>query len=494
VSGFHDGDAEVRLNIGQYKLLSEEAIQHIDTAARLVLERVGVNVLDPRTLELLAREGARVDGSARRARFDRGVLAELLARAPGSFTLHARDGSRDLHLGTGEVYFGNGGRTFRHIDTATGEHRPTVLQDVANVATLIQHLENIDFCLIPCQAHDVRTDDYHLNDFLAAFDHTTKPVMGGVDDLNGASQLVEMASMIAGDREALAERPFVSIMVNPVSPLCFNEIPLAVLRFFVEQGLPVACAPAPIAGATAPVTLAGTLAQMHAEALAGVAISQVFASGARVLYGAVPAVMDMRKMNLAIGSIEAALLDAAAVQLARHVGLPIYATAGLTESKTSDFQAGVEKTFSLTLTAMAGADYIHLSAGILDSGNAIAYEQYVLDDELIGSVRRLLAGVDVSDETLALDTIEAVGPEGNYVMEDHTFEHMMSELYYPRTVVRSNFDVWEGEGRTTMADQARQVVEDILAQHSEGLVEGEVRARIERRFEGQLHPLNLGRG
>jgi len=311
--------------------------------------------------------------------------------------------------------------------------------------------------------------------------------MGGCDDLEGVKQVWELASLIAGGEDRLREKPFVSVITNPISPLTTETNTLNILNFCTTHGIPVTCAPAPIAGATSPATLAGTLSQMHAEALAGVAITQVFAPGAKVLYGAVPMTMDLRNMELAMGSVEMTMMNAAAVQLAKYYNLPIYASGGLTEAKRPDIQAGIEQGFSNLMVAMAGADCIHLAAGILDSGNSISYEQYVIDNEIIGIIQRMLAGIKVNKETLAFDVIEKVGPGGNYIMEDHTVEHMVDEFFYPNLSVRCNFDIWEERGRPNMLSRANELVQYILGkceECQEGLLDLGLIFEIEKSFPG----------
>ena len=433
---------------------------------------------------MLKAAGARVDHADRRVLFDAGWLDEFLAKAPSQFILHSRDGLNDVHLGGGEVYFANGGRVFRILDMATGGFRLTMLRDVAHTATLVNHLDHINFYIIACQAHDLEPTYYHLNDFYHAFNHTTKHVMGGCDAPEGAQQVWELASLIAGGEDKLRERPFVSVITNPRSPLTIDANTLDILRFCCTSGIPTTCAPAPISGATAPATLAGTLCQMHAEALAGVAIAQVFAPGAKVLYGAVPSTMDLRHMEYTMGSVEMAMMNAAAAQLAKLYNLPIYASGGVTEAKRPDVQAGCEKSFSNLMAAMNGADLIHLAAGMLDSGNSISYEQFVIDNEIIGMIKRILAGIKVSEETLGLDVIEKVGPGGHYVMEDHTVEHMMEEFFYPNLSVRCSFDIWEERDRPDMLSRANDLVEDILDNDRDGLLDTNLIRKTIERFPG----------
>jgi trimethylamine--corrinoid protein Co-methyltransferase len=462
-------------------LLSPKKIKQIDAAGREILSRVGVKVLDDAVLKQLKRSGARVASQKQMVFMEDAWLEARLSDAPPQVSLYARRPEQDLTLGKGHVYFGNGGRVFQIFDTATCRVRPSMLRDIAQAACLVDRLANLHFFIIPCQAYDVAADHYHLNDFFQAFNNTTKHVMGGCDTLEGAVQMHALAGAIAGDETALRARPFVSVITNPISPLTFDTVALQIIEFCTGKGLPITCAPAPIAGATAPTTLAGTLAQMHAEALAGVALIQLLQPGTPALYGAVPSVMDLRKMNLAIGSVETGMMNAAAVQLAHRYRLPIYASAGLTDAKVPDIQSGAEKMLSNLLLAQAGADFIHLAAGMLDSGNTICYEQYIIDDEMLGMVYRLLKGIDVNARTLALDCIASVGPGGNFVLEDHTVDHMLDQHFYPQHGVRMPFDVWLREGEPTIVSRARDHVHVLLADRKAVLDRGCL-SRIARQF------------
>jgi trimethylamine--corrinoid protein Co-methyltransferase len=467
-----------------YRLLTPEDLKQIDQTGRRILERVGVRIYDGTFLDTLKEAGARVDYTDQRVYFESDWLDEVLNKAPSSFILYSRDGRNDLHLGEGRVYFGNGGRVFRILDLGTGGYRLTKLRDVAHTATLVNQLDNLRFYLIACQAHDIKPVNYHLLDFYYALNHTTKHVMGGCTDLHGARQMWKLASIIAGGEDRLREKPFISVITNPISPLTTEANTLNILRFCASRGIPVTCAPAPIAGATSPASLAGTLSQMHAEALAGVALVQVFAPGAKVLYGAVPTIMDLRRMDFTMGSVEMAMMNAAAVQLAKLYNLPIYASAGVTEAKRPDIQAGFEKTVSSLMVAMTGADYIHMAAGMLDSANSISYEQYVIDNEIIGMVHRILSGIKVNEDTLAFDVIEHVGPGGNFVTEDHTIDHMMDEFFYPDLGVRCNFDIWEEKGRPDMLSRAKALVREILESGQEGLLDHDVISEVRKAFPG----------
>lgn len=462
-------------------ILSPAKVKKIDAAGRELLDRVGIKVLDGQICRRLQQSGARVDDDILRVRMPDAWLEKQLRQAPRQVTLYSRDGANDLALGTDRVHFGNGGRVFQLLDMESGRMRSTQLKDIADAAALVEQLPNIQFFIIPCQAYDLPAEHYHLNDFFQAFRNTRKHVMGGCDHLAGAQEAHRLAVAIAGGEAAFSAKPFMSVITNPISPLTVDGETLRILEFCGRKGIPATCAPAPIAGATAPATLGGTLAQLHAEALAGVALAQFLSPGAPILYGAVPSTMDLRKMNLAIGSIETSMLNTAAVALAHWYRLPIYASAGLTDAKVPDVQAGFEKGVSTLMVASAGGDFIHLAAGMLDSGNAIALEQFVIDDEILGMIQRILRGIDITEETLAVDCIDRVGPGGNFVTEEHTLDHMLDQFFYPNLSVRMAYDTWTREERPTPLTRARERVQTILAQQAPAL-DANVLNRIRKQF------------
>lgn len=473
------------ISLPVFKPLTLADVRRIDQTSRQILEHIGIKIKDDAILDKLKKAGAQVNYHNQRMYFKEEWLDELLSRAPSQFTLYSRDKKNDLPLGEGKVHFANGGRVFRVLDTATGGYRLSMLRDVAHTAMLVDHLEHIRFYVIACQAHDVEPQYYHLNDFGNAFNNTIKHVMGGCDNLEGVRQVWKLASLIAGGENRLREKPFFSVITNPVSPLTIGPNAANILSFCATHGIPVTCASAPIAGATSPATLAGTLAQMHAEALAGVAIAQLFAPGAKVLYGAVPATMDLRNMDFAMGAAEMGMMSASAVQLAKLYHLPIRASAGVTEAKKPDIQSGVEKSFSNLTVAMAGADCILLAAGMLDSGNSISYEQYAIDNEIIGMVYRVLSGIRVNKDTLSLDVIEQASHVGNYVMEEHTVKHMIEEFFYPSLSVRCNFDIWEERGHPDMLSRANDLVHNILTEReedNEGLLGPDLLPEVRKAF------------
>ncbi len=463
-----------------YRPLSEVDVGKIDRNARRILKEVGIRIDSGDFLNRLKSTGARVDMETGSVRFDADWLDEMLGKAPERFTLFSRDGKNDVHLGSGTVHFANGGRVFRILNMLKGSYRRTKLKDIANTAWLVHNLENINVYIIACQAHDVPADKYHIIDFFHAFKNTTKHVMGGCDNPRGAEQMWRLSCLVAGGEEDLRQRPFVSVITNPISPLKMDASTLEILEFVGSRGIPVTCATAPIAGATAPMTLAGTLSQMHAEALGSAAITQALCPGAKILYGAFPTAMDMKTMEVTMGCVEMGIMNAAAVQLARLYRMPIYASGGVTEAKKPDIQAGFEKNFSSLTVAMMGADFIHLSAGLMDSAKSISYEQFVIDNENIGMIQRILSGVSVDDDTLAFDVIRDVSSKGDYIMQEHTVRHMRDEFFYPVLSERCSFDVWQRNKRPDMLKRAKIMVTELLNGDRTGFLDNNLLKRAKK--------------
>jgi trimethylamine--corrinoid protein Co-methyltransferase len=324
-----------------------------------------------------------------------------------------------------------------------------------------------------------------VNTYYTGLCNTTKHVQAGVYSVDGIRDTVKMCERIAGGAEVLRRRPIVSFITSwMVSPLKFATEVTTLLIETCRQRIPVVLSAAPMAGSTAPVTLAGMLAQLTAEQLSGLVLTQLARQGAPVLLGPIPATADMKTGRYLGGAAEFGLTNAAMAQMAQFYRLPIYNSAGMTDAKIPDIQAGFEKGMSAVLAALAGSNFIHHAAGMLENMNAVAAEQFVIDNDILGMATRVLRGIEVNDETLALDVIDDVGPGGHYLMAEHTIRHMRSEFYYPSAVVdRQGRDMWQQEGGLDARERARQIARDILANHRPAPLDPAVEGWIRQRFE-----------
>lgn len=470
---------------GKFKVFSEDDIERIHASALAILEKVGIKVKSPQILDLLKKGGAKVKSGSEIVRFSKKMIEQALQVAPKEVNLYGRKEGYNLCLTDERVYLGTGGAAIKILDLETGQARSTTLRDLANLARLVDHLDNIHFFHRPVVATDVPASKLDVNTFYAALSNTYKHVMGSASTVEGVRNVIELASLIAGGEDKLREAPFISFVTSwMISPLQLDTNATNVLVEIVKSGMPVALSSAPMAGSTAPVTIAGILTQVHAEELSGIVLTQLIREGSPILYGPVPAAVYMRTMGYAGGAIETALMNVGAVQMAHYIGVPIYSDAGLTDSKIPDIQAGYEKMASILLVALAGGNYIHHAAGMLESMLTVAYEQYVIDNDIIGMALRVLRGIKVDKETIAQDVIEAVGPGGNFLIQPHTIKYARSEEYFvPQVADREGRTRWENAGSLDGRERARQRAKEILTKPAQNLIPEDVDRGIRRRFE-----------
>jgi len=463
-------------------LLSAKRVGQIHETSLRILNEIGVLVADERYRGILARAGARVDESRGIVHLPSQVVEGLVSSAPSEFVLAGRDPQHDLRLGNRRVHLGTGGAAVRVLDLDHETLRPSTLSDQYALARLVEALENVHFFQCPVACTDMPRECVTVNSFYAALAGTTKNVQESATDPKAVSDVVEMASLLAGGRRALRDRPFISFVASCiVSPLKLDCSVVRCLEAMLEAGIPVALSCAPVTGLTAPATLAGLLALAHAEQLFGIALSQAIAPGARVLYGVVPGVANMWNMGFLGGAIEAGMMNAAAVLLARHVGVPIYSDAGGADAKLPDIQAGYEKALSILQVALSGGDYIHHSAGMLDSLMTVAYEQFVIDNDINGMATRVLEGIAVNEDTLAFDVIREVGPGGMFLTQTHTRKYARSsEFYVPDGVNRRPST--DGETAQDLRQHARHVARRLLDREVPSTIPPDVDREIRKRF------------
>jgi trimethylamine--corrinoid protein Co-methyltransferase len=462
-------------------------VGRIHQSALRILEEVGVRVELPEAIEVFEQAGAVVDAAELRVRIPARLVERSLRSAPSSICLYGRESDHELWLEDGKVHMGTGGAAVRVIDPHSDQPRPGTLSDIANLAKLVDGLENVHFFIRPCTAQDVPAEKLAVNEFYAALANTSKHVMGAGYTLRGARDVFEMAATIAGGEEALRARPFVSFITSwMISPLSFETETTRVLMELARRGIPVALSAAPMAGSTSPITMAGTLVQLHAEELSGLVLTQLVRPGAPVLYGGIPGMADMRDLSYRAGGVEFGLMNAAISQLAAYLGIPNYCSAGITEAKIPSIQAIYEKTFSICQVALAGGNYIHHAAGVLDSIMTVDYGQFVIDNEIIGMAMKMLRGIDVDEEHLALDEIRTVGPGGNFLSLQHTVGHLRDEYLEPMLASRqqrASMAPTPDDRHRDILDSARRRAQEIIDQTQPPGIPPEIDREIRQRFD-----------
>ena len=442
---------------GSFKPLTEESISRVHLTAMRIIEEVGFEVNSEIALKLFEEAGAKVDRERHRVCLSREKTLELIRLAPSEVRLCGQDEKHDILLGGNRVYAGTGGTALYIYEPDTGLKRPATLDDLKRIAKLVDHLDNIHLFMLPTYPNELPLDQVDVNRFFAGLDNTTKHVMGGVYTLDGVKQVIRMAEMVAGSAGALRQRPLISMIACSISPLKMDGQYGDLVVAIAKSGIPIVCPAEPLCGATSPVTLAGNLVIQTVDSLMGVMLTQVATS------------TDLRDLKYLAGSVEMGLLNAAGAQMAQFYQLPFYATGGMTDSKVLDAQSGYESALSSLLCALAGANFIHDAAGLMEFALTVCYEKFVIDNEILGMVMRAVEGIRVDDDTLAFDLIQQVGPGGNFVTAKHTRRFMRSEHYQPSLSDRNSREEWEVEGSKTTWERAREIVQQILAEHAYSL-------------------------
>ena len=450
---------------GQLKILKQNEIEEIHQRALDVLQQVGCFMDHEEALAIYEKHGAIVDHSTRIVKIPRNLVEEALRLSPSSILLAARDPKKDIHAEGDRVYFGPGTLPIKVRDLETGQIRMGTYKDCEDFARLIDALEFVHFfkgMMMPC---DVNQNIGELYMARAAFNNTTKQISMCSFSTQGAIDLCRMGMAVAGGEKAFQLRPMIIVNLLGVSPLQWDNKSLGGIIALARMGCPMILGSDPQGGTTGPSPLAGIVMLTIAETMAGVTLAHLVKPGIPILWGNISSISDMRTGLLASGAAELGLINAAFNQMTKFYRVPAYSTGGMSDSKMSDAQAGVEKSLQALTVALAGGNYIHDAAGLMESCLLTSYEQYVIDNEMLGMVARILEGIRVTPETLSFDAIKQVGPRNNFMGLRHTLNHIKSEHYLPRLFDRTTYETWEARGAKDIREVAREKAREILATH-----------------------------
>jgi trimethylamine--corrinoid protein Co-methyltransferase len=461
------------------RILSQEQIKQVHEKSIQILEDVGVKFWEQSAMDILEKAGAIVDHKSSIVRFPRDLVLRSLKKAPREILLAGRNKKHDLVLGNGKSYFGTLGTAPLVFDLNTRERRYAVRKDLENFAHITDSLESLRYFHTSVTPTDMPTKVVDLHRWAIALNNTEKHCMGAaVYNIDNMPFLLEMLEEIAGGRTELEARPMITATECPVSPLQHDRRPLMGIMEFAKHKLPVIVYSEPKAGATAPASLAGTLVVSNCEVLSGITLMQVINPGAPAIYGSVATLMDMRTGAIAFGSPETGLLAAATTQMAQYYGIPNMTPGGRTDSKMTDEQAGYEKQRAALMAGLAGA-CLNNMGGLLESNLVASYEQIIIDDEIVGTIERILAGIDFDADALAIDLIKEVGPGGTYISKRHTLARLKKEHYMSRLSDRKQYSAWIREGSKQMNDRARERARAILKEHAPPPLDRSVDRRVQ---------------
>jgi trimethylamine--corrinoid protein Co-methyltransferase len=474
---------------GAYRPLGEPEIRRIVATALDLLENVGMGTPIPTFVELGMQAGCRVDERGR-LHIPRGLVEDTIAnKAARHFTVYGFDPDHDLEIADGRVHFGTGGAAVHMLDLDTLTFEPSTLLDLYDLACLAHNLDHVHFFLRPIVARDLEiARELDINTAYAVMSATTKPVASSFFDPTHVYEVVEMADLMLGGEGRFRQRPFLHASNTfVVPPLRFAEESCECLVAQVRSGMMVMLVSAGQAGATSPAALAGSLAQALAECLAGLTMINLINPGHPATLGMWSFVSDLRTGAMSGGSGEQALLSACSAQIVNWLGLPVAAPAGMTDAKMPDNQAGYEKGVTVALTAAAGANMIYESGSMLASILSSSKEAFVIDNDMLGMINRTVRGVEVTNDTLSLDTIRAVVEgDGHFLGDEQTLRLMQSEYLYPSLGDRSSPKEWVENGKPVLIPLAQQTVRQVLSSYRPAHIPLAVHEEIRRRFPIRL--------
>jgi len=469
-----------------FKILSDDQIFEIRRAAFDVLLHTGCKIHNAEARKMLIQAGAIVKDEL--VKIPEHIIEACINTAPKGFTIYDRDGNRAMEVEGLKSFYGSSTGSLFTKDSITGEVHKTLLKDIERGARISDALENIDFVMPMGSASDIDPHQAEeLYEFEAILNNTTKPSVMLSYSIIAYEMVYEMAAEVAGGLDNLREKPFIIFYPEPITPLVFPSD--VIDRMFISADLCMPQIPGPVVqiGVTGPVTLAGGVTQLIAEALMSVILIQLRKPGAPCFMGASFAGFDMATGNICLGSPELSLGIIALNEVEKSFGLPTWGTAGGTDAKTLDAQAGVDGTFSILSQGLGGVNLIH-DVGYMDNSMICSAEMLVLGNEIIGKTKRFIRGFEVNPETIARELINKVGPGGNYLQEEHTLNNFRKELWMPSLLTRQRFNEWKSAGAKTMERRVREKIVNILENHEVPSLPDKVLEGIEkikRKADGQ---------
>jgi len=446
------------------KMLTDGQISQIHETSLAILERVGVQIPHSEILGMFADAGAKVDHDLQYVHIPPELVTRSLEQAGKEFTIYGRDMSNVARFGQGERNYNSIAGEALWVDEIGQERRYTTLEDAATASRFADALDTINVVGAMSDPHELPAETRCVEVMATMIKNTTKPIHFWYHDRASAKYLNEIMIAVRGDEESAAKYPLCYPFLEPISPLRFSFNGVDLLFETARLNLPVPIGPMAQMGMSGPSTVAGTMAQENAEILAGICITQLIRPGMPVCYGGICHAFDMRTTQLIFSGPEQAIFGVAMTEMGKYYDLPVYINVGLTDSKRPDGQAGLEAGTTLMLGAAAGAD-IFGHMGISGVDQASSLDILVMQDEVISFVESVMREVDFSDDALALDEIEAVGPGGRFIDRHHTVQHFRKELWFPRLLDREYYDAWLDEGALSTEERCRQRKEEILATH-----------------------------
>jgi trimethylamine--corrinoid protein Co-methyltransferase len=460
------------------KVLDERLVEQIVSEAMALLMNPGVRVHNEEARRLLAAAGAAVDETKLVACIPETLVRSALETTPGEFDLFTLDGRPAVHYGGDVVQFDPGSAALAILDPDTGAERTPLTADFVRLVKLVEGLPQIDAQSTAMVCGDVAAEIGDLYRLYLALNFMRKPIVTGAFRTDTWWTMKEMLAAAAGGDAALAARPIAIFDVCPSPPLLWSNLTCQNMIDCARTGIPSELVSMPLAGATAPVTLAAAVVQHTAECLSGITIGQLARPGAKIVWGGSPAAFDMREGTTPMGDVGTWLIDCAYAQVGKHLGLPTHAYLGMSDAKVVDAQCGLESCGGTMLAALAGVNMVS-GAGMMDFESCQSLEKLVIDAETIGMAKRLVRGIEPRDEPIALGLFQKLGHRADYLAEPHTLKWFSKELYLPSAVIdRATYDGWKRKGATDAFERAKERVRAVVAAYEPPPIPSELKKEL----------------
>jgi trimethylamine--corrinoid protein Co-methyltransferase len=437
----------------------------------------GIQVKNDEALSLLADAGAAVDAESKIAKIPEKIARQALDSSPSEFYLYDLDGNQVVHYGGDSVQFdpGSGGITI--LDRESQKQRQALTEDYVKFIKLVEMLPQVDAQSTAFITSDVPEGIGDLYRLYLALIYMQKPIVTGAFEKDTWWTMKDMLVAVVGSDKELAEKPVAVFDACPSPPLKWSDITCQNLIDCAKCDIPAQLISMPMAGANAPVTLAGAVVQHTAESLSGVIINQLAKPGAPIVWGGSPATFDMRKGTTPMGAIGTWMINCAYVQIGKELNLPTHSYLGMSDAKIVDAQCGLESS-SAFMAALAGANMVS-GVGMMDFESCLSYEKLVIDAEIIGMAKRLIAGIDGRQNPIALEIMQELGHKGNYLGHRHTRKWFREEFYIPSEVIdRDTLEAWEKKGSKSTWERAQERVDDLLANYQPSTMSGEIKQEL----------------
>ena len=458
-------------------LLSDELVKQIIEEGFALLMNPGIQVNNDEALSLLADAGSEVDMESKIAKIPEKIARQSLDTRPSEFYLYDLDGNQVVHYGGDSVQFNPGSGGITILDSETQRQRRALTEDLVKFVKLVETIPQLEAQSTAFITSDVPEEIGDLYRLYLALNFMRKPIITGAFEKETWWTMKDLLVAVVGSEKALAEKPIAVFDACPSPPLKWSDITCQNLIDCAKCEIPAELISMPMAGATSVVTIAGAAVQHTAECLSGVTINQLSKPGAPIVWGGSPATFDMRKGTTPMGAVGTWMINCACVQVGKALGMPTHSYLGMSDAKIVDAQCGLESS-SAFMAALAGANMV-AGAGMMDYESCLSYEKLVIDAEIIGMAKRLIAGIDGRQTPIALDIIQELGHKAGYLGHPHTRKWFREESYIPSEVIdRDTLETWEKKGSKSTWERAQDRVESLLTQYQPSPISDEVRKEL----------------